>query len=84
MGGIMADKKTLMSMLDNLLLQDQINIKEYQDKYFFIKEIEEHFPSFGEEVLYKALENTNNYYHKPVKKRLFIDKFTAEIYKMMA
>lgn len=80
----MADKRTLMSLLNSLLLQDQISIKEYQDKYFFIKRIEEHFPFFGEEILYKALENTNNYYHEPVKKRLFIDKFTSEIYKMMA
>jgi hypothetical protein len=79
----MVDKKTLSVMLNNLLLQDSINIIEYQDKYFFIKKIEEMVPALREEILYKALENTNNYFHTPVKKRLFIDKFTSEIYKMM-
>lgn len=79
----MADRKTLATMLNNFLLQDQIDIKEYQDKYFFIKKIEELFPSINQGILYKALENTNNFYIKPVKKKLFIDKFTAEIYKMI-
>jgi 4-diphosphocytidyl-2C-methyl-D-erythritol kinase len=79
----MVGKKELMTLLNNLLLQDHISIKEYQDKYFFVKRVEELVPALQEEVLYKALENTNNYYNTPVKKRLFIDKFTSEIYKMM-
>ena len=78
----MFNTKRLESALHGYLIEDFVNIREYQDKYFFIKKIREFFPSINEDILYKALENTNNSYRVPIKKKLFIDKFAKEINKM--
>jgi len=78
----MAHKEHLSILLEDILLQDFISIKEYQDKYFFVKRVEQLFPAINEAILYRALESTNNFFGKPIKKKLFIDKFTSEIYKM--
>jgi hypothetical protein len=75
----MTNKKDLSAVLESFLLQDFISIQEYQDKYFFVKKVEESFPNINEEVIYKALEHTNNFFGRPIKKKLFIDKFTSEI-----
>ncbi|MFO7447793.1 MAG: hypothetical protein R6W90_15615 [Ignavibacteriaceae bacterium] len=80
----MTNTKNLSSVLDSFLLQDFIFIREYQDKYFFVKKIEEFFPSIKEEIIYTALDKTNNFFNKPIKKKLFIDKFTSEINNMIS
>ena len=78
----MTELKSLEATLNNYLLEDMVNIDEYQDKYFFIKRIKELFPKISEDILYTALENINNSMHRPIKKKIFIDKFTEEINKL--
>lgn len=78
----MLNVKTFESALHGYLLEDFINIVEYQDRYFFIKKIREFFPALRDEILYKALENTNKSLPRPIKKKLFIGKFADEINKM--
>ena len=55
------------------LLQDSVNVQEYQDKFYFVKNLKILLPEMPEEKIYKAIEITNLSLKPPIKKKEYVD-----------
>lgn len=55
------------------LLQDSVNIQEYQDKFYFVKNLKMLLPEMPEDNIYKAIEITNLSLKPPRKKKQYVD-----------
>jgi len=56
----------------NALPSKYIYCKEYQDKYFLMKQIKNAFPKLSDSIIYSAINYCAQLYGKPVKKKIFI------------
>ena len=57
----------------NELLQDSVNVQEYQDKFYFVKNLKILLPEMPEDKIYKAIEITNLSLKPPRKKKEYVD-----------
>jgi hypothetical protein len=57
----------------NELLRDNVNIQEYQDKFYFVKNLKVLLPGMPEEKIYQAIDVTNNSLKPPRKKKEYVD-----------
>ena len=55
------------------LLQDSVNVQEYQDKFYFVKNLKVLLPGMPEDKIYKAIEMTNLTLKPPRKKNEYVD-----------
>jgi len=55
------------------LLQDSVNVQEYQDKFYFVKNLKLLLPEMPEDKIYKAIEVTNLSIKPPRKKKEYVD-----------
>jgi len=55
------------------LLQDSVNVQEYQDKFYFVKNLKTLLPEMPEDKIYKAIEITNLSLKPPRKKKEYVD-----------
>lgn len=55
------------------LLKDSINVQEYQDKFYFVKNLKILLPEMSEDKIYKAIEITNLSLKPPRKKKEYVD-----------
>ncbi|MEJ2615872.1 MAG: hypothetical protein P8Z35_13015 [Ignavibacteriaceae bacterium] len=55
------------------LLQDSVNVQEYQDKFYFVKNLKILLPEIPEDKIYKAIEITNLSLKPPRKKKDYVD-----------
>lgn len=55
------------------LLQDSVNVQEYQDKFYFVKNLKILLPEMPEDKIYKAIEITNLSLKPPRKKKKYVD-----------
>ncbi len=55
------------------LLQDSVNVQEYQDKFYFVKNLKTLLPEISEDKIYKAVEITNLSLKPPRKKKEYVD-----------
>ena len=55
------------------LLQDSVNVQEYQDKFYFVKNLKVLLPEMPEDKIYKAVEITNLSLKPPRKKKEYVD-----------
>ena len=61
------------------LLQDSVNMQEYQDKFYFVKNLKTLFPEMPEDSIYKAIEITNLSLKPPRKKNQYADIFIKKL-----
>jgi hypothetical protein len=57
----------------NELLLDSVNVQEYQDKFYFVKNLKILLPEMPEDKIYKAIEITNLSLKPPIKKKEYVD-----------
>lgn len=76
----MITKRHIKSILNRIITRELVNISEYQDRYFFVEQFKQAVPMLNEVIVYRALEEINNSYPYPVKKRIFISKFTDKLF----
>lgn len=55
------------------LLKDTVIVQEYQDKFYFVKNLKELLPEMPEDNIYKAIEITNLSLKPPRKKKEYVD-----------
>lgn len=55
------------------LLQDSINVQEYQNKFYFVKNLKVLLPEMPEDKIYEAIEITNLSLKPPRKKKEYVD-----------
>jgi hypothetical protein len=63
----------LKEKINDLLLYDSVALEEYQDKFYFVKNLKNIFPEIPETNIYKAIEFTNENLHPPRKKKEYIN-----------
>lgn len=71
----------LKSTVENIYKVNSFNLEEYQDKYYFQKKLQENFPVFTEQEIYKAVENSliNK---EGLQKEDYIEVLTNELYSI--
>jgi hypothetical protein len=55
------------------LLQYSVNVQEYQDKFYFVKNLKVLLPEISEDNIYKAIEITNRSLKPPRKRKQYVD-----------
>ena len=66
-------KKDNLKVQIKELLQDSVKVQEYQDKFYFVKNLKELMPEISEDKIYKAIEITNLSLKPPRKKKEYVD-----------
>jgi hypothetical protein len=49
--------KNFHIVIKTIIEENHFNIEEYQDKYYFKKKVQEHFPRFSDEIIFGAIES---------------------------
>ena len=65
--------------LDRRIDQKYVRVEEYQDKYYFKKQIQELFPELSDEIVYNAINFANNVVKAPRKKNEYINALISKI-----
>ncbi len=66
--------------LKKIIPDDVVKIEEYQDKYYFAREVQTYFPGVNEDLIYKAIDFTNRSLKPPRKKEDFIKVLSFKIF----
>ena len=61
------------------LLEDSVNVQEYQDKFYFVKNLKTILPEISEDKIYKAIEITNLRLKPPRKKKEYVDLLVQKL-----
>lgn len=60
------------NIISDAIHSEFIFCKEYQDKYFLMKQIRTAFPKLPESIIYSAIDYCNSLFTGPVKKKIFV------------
>jgi hypothetical protein len=63
----------LKEKINELLLFDSVALEEYQNKFYFVKNLKILFPEIPETTIYKAIDYTNENLQPPRKKKEYIN-----------
>jgi hypothetical protein len=63
----------LKEKINDLLLLNSGGIEEYQDKFYFVKNLKSFFPELAEDNIYKAIESANKSLTHQRKKKDYIN-----------
>ncbi len=66
------ENSAIINRLFKNITDKYINVDEYQDKYYFKKEVQNIFPDLPDEIIYKAIDKANKLVKPPKKKIDFI------------
>jgi len=60
-----------------------VYVEEYQDKYYFKKQIQELFPELSDEIIYKAINFANKVVKTPRKKNEYINALSSKMFSLV-
>ena len=68
--------------LAKLITEKHVNIDEYQDKFYFKKQIQEMFPDLREDIIINAINYANSVVKFPRRKSEFIDALCKKMLEL--
>ena len=71
--------RRVVEELDRKIDQDYVRVEEYQDKYYFKKQIQELFPELSDEIIYNAINFANKVVKAPGKKIEYINALCSKM-----
>jgi len=71
--------KELEKRLYNIFNRRYVYLEEYQDKYYFMKQVQELFPDLSDEKIYEAIDFTRNMLSTPIRRADFVRLFSIQI-----
>ena len=75
--------RTVVEELDRRIDQKYVRVEEYQDKYYFKKQIQELFPELSDDIIYNAINFANNVVKAPRKKIKYINVLSSKILNLV-
>lgn len=66
------ENSAIINILFKNITDRYINVEEYQDKYYFKKEVQNIFPDLPDDIIYKAIDKANKLVKPPKKKIDFL------------
>ena len=74
--------RKVVKVLDEVIDQKYICVEEYQDKYYFKKQIQELFPELSDEIIYNAINFANKVIKAPRKKIEYINALSVKMFSL--
>jgi hypothetical protein len=75
--------RRVVEELDRRIDQKYVRVEEYQDKYYFKKQIQEVFPELPDEIIYNAINFANKVVKAPRKKIKYINALCTKMLSMV-
>jgi len=66
-------KYFLREKIQELIFYNSVGIEEYQDKFYFVKNLKTLFPELKEDNIYKAIEAANRGFNPPRRRKKYIN-----------
>ena len=81
-GGKM-ERRRVVKELDRTIDQKYVRVEEYQDKYYFKKQIQELFPELSDEIIYNAINFANKVVKAPREKIEYINALSSKMFSLV-
>lgn len=75
----MINQNELRNFIDKTIRINAFNLREYQDKYYFQKKIQEKIPEFSDKEIYLIIENLLTK-GKKLNSKFFVNELSNELF----